>query len=69
VVDFGKLLKRGKKLLDENGDKVASAVDKATDLVDDKTKGKYHDKLEQVDDAAEKLDKTAPTATPKAADG
>jgi hypothetical protein len=58
MVDFGKLAKRAKKLVDDKGDKIASGVDKATDFVDGKTKGKYHDNLEKVDDAAEKLDKT-----------
>jgi hypothetical protein len=69
MVDFGKLLKRGKKLVDEHGDKVASAVDKATDLVDEKTKGKYRDKLEKVDQAAEKLDKSDAQDTADTAEG
>jgi hypothetical protein len=59
MVDFGKLLKRGKKLVDEHGDQVASAVDKATDLVDGKTKGKYRSQLDKVDQAAQKLDNPA----------
>jgi hypothetical protein len=45
---------KAKDLAAEHGDKVVQGVDKATDLVDDKTKGKYTDKLQQVDDAAEK---------------
>ena len=58
MVDFGKLAKKAKKLVDEKGDKIAAGVDKATDLVDGKTKGKYHDKLEKLDSAAENLDKS-----------
>jgi hypothetical protein len=59
VVDFGKLAKKARGLVDEHGDQIAKAVDKATDAVDKKTKGKYADQLEKVDAAAEKLDKSA----------
>jgi hypothetical protein len=58
VVDFGKLMKKAKGLADEHGDKISDAVDKATDLVDKKTKGKHAAQLQKLDDAAEKLDKT-----------
>ena len=37
-------------LADEHGDKVTGAVDKATDFVDDKTKGKYTAHLDKVND-------------------
>ena len=57
MVDFGKLVKKAKGLADQHGDKISGAVDKATDLVDKKTKGKHADKLQKLDDAAEKLDK------------
>jgi hypothetical protein len=43
-----------KDLAAQHGDKVAGGVDKATDFVDDKTKGKYTDKLQQIDDAVDK---------------
>lgn len=62
MVDFGKLAKKAKKLVDENGDKISKAVDKVTDVVDDKTKGKYTEKLDKVDGLAEQLDKTQPEA-------
>jgi hypothetical protein len=58
MVDFGKLAKKAKGLADTQGDKIAKAVDKATDAIDDKTKGKYKDKLTRVDDLAKKLDKS-----------
>lgn len=58
MVDFGKLVKKAKGLADQHGDKIADAVDKATDVIDDKTKGKHADKLAKVDELAEKLDKT-----------
>jgi MT0933-like antitoxin protein len=60
MVDFGKLAKKAKGLADTQGDKISSAVSKSTDFVDKKTKGKYSDKLEKVDEAAKKLDKRAP---------
>ncbi len=72
MVNLGKLAKRAKKLADKQGDKIAAAVDKTTDLVDKKTKGKYKDKLDKVDALAEKLDKSDKTdksgAAPAAAD-
>ena len=61
-MNLGKLAKTVKKVVDSKGDKIAAGVDKATDFVDKKTKGKFHDKLEKVDAAAEKLDKTTARA-------
>ena len=58
MVNLGKLAKKAKDLADKQGDKISSAVDKSSDLVDKKTKGKYSDKLEKVDGLAAKLDKT-----------
>jgi len=58
MVDIGKLAKKAKGLVDKRGDKIAAGIDKATDFVDEKSKGKYHDKLEKVDEMAQKLDKT-----------
>lgn len=81
MVNLGKLAKTVKKVVDEKGDKIASGVDKATGFVDKKTKGRFHDKLEKVEDMAHKLDKTkdkdggagepddpTPPPTPPAAD-
>lgn len=58
MVNLGKLAKKAKDLADKKGDKIAAAVDKTTDLVDKKTKGKFTDKLNKVDEMAKKLDKT-----------
>ena len=58
MVNLGKLAKKVKGVVDTKGDKIAAGVGKATDFVDKKTKGKYADKLQKVDDLAEKLDKT-----------
>lgn len=46
---------KAKGAAEGHGDKIADGVDKATDLVDDKTGGKMHDQLEKVDDMADKL--------------
>jgi MT0933-like antitoxin protein len=50
-----KLLRRGRDTATEHGDTITSGVDKATDVVDDKTGGKYADHTQKVDDAAERL--------------
>ena len=42
MVNLGKLAKKAKDIADKQGDKIAKAVDKTTDVVDKKTKGKYH---------------------------
>jgi hypothetical protein len=52
---FKKNKSKGQELLSQHGDKVVEGVDKATDVVDDKTGGKYTGQLDQVDDAAKKL--------------
>ena len=55
---FDKFKDKAKDLVENQGDKIADGVDKATDFIDDKTGGKYTDKLEKVDEMAAKLDKT-----------
>jgi len=42
-----------KKFADEHDDQVDQAIEKAGDLVDDKTGGKYADKVDKVQDVAE----------------
>jgi hypothetical protein len=50
-----------KNLLSKNADKVDTAIDKAGDIVDSKTKGKYAQHVDKVQDAAKNaLDKNAP---------
>lgn len=47
-------------LADQHGDEAKQALDKAADVADDKTGGKYTDKIETgVDKAAEAIDKMA----------
>jgi hypothetical protein len=66
--NLNKLADKAKDVADKSGDKIAAGVDKVTDKIDEKTGGKYHDKLEKVDELASKLDKDkdkggdAPTA-------
>lgn len=44
-----------KKALDGKQDEAADAIDKAADLLDDKTKGKHTDKIDTVADKAKDL--------------
>jgi hypothetical protein len=43
-----------KGLFSQNADKVDAAIDKAGDIVDDKTQGNYKDTVDKVQDAAKK---------------
>ncbi|MFC8178553.1 MULTISPECIES: antitoxin [Nocardiaceae] len=45
---------KGKELAAENSDKIEDVVDKAGDFIDDKTGGKYADKVDKVQEAAKK---------------
>lgn len=58
-----KNIDKAKALAEKNAAKIASGVDKVTDTVDKKTKGKYSDHLKKVDDAAKKFAKEPATAT------
>lgn len=54
-------LDKVKNLLARNADKVDTAIDKAGDVVDKKTQGKYTDTVDKVQDAAKKaVDKSNP---------
>jgi len=46
------LFDKAKKLAQGNKDKIADGVDKATDVVDDKTGGEHTEHLDKVDGAA-----------------
>ena len=48
-------INKAKRLAEKNAEKIAKGVDKATDTVNKKTKGKYADKLQKVDEAANKF--------------
>lgn len=45
-------LDKAKDLLSQNADKVEAAIDKAGDLVDDKTDGKFSSVVDKAQDAA-----------------
>ena len=54
-------LDKMKNLLSKNADKVDTAIDKAGDIVDQKTQGKYTQHVDKVQDAAKKaVDKSNP---------
>ncbi len=54
-------LDKAKDLLSQNADKVDAAIDKAGDLVDEKTQHKYADTVDKVQDAAKQaVDKLNP---------
>ncbi|MFT6292174.1 MAG: hypothetical protein ACJAR2_002789 [Ilumatobacter sp.] len=44
-----------KNMANKNKRKVATGVDKATDVIDKKTDGKHTDNLQEADDAADKI--------------
>ena len=46
------LFDRAKELADKHADKVEGAIDKVADVVDEKTGGKYADKIDKGVDAA-----------------
>jgi hypothetical protein len=52
---FKKNKDKGQALLEQHGDKVVQGVDKATDLADQKTEGKYSEHLQKADDTVEKF--------------
>ena len=54
-------LDKVKSLASKNADKVETAIDKAGDIVDQKTQGKYASQVDKAQDAAKKaVDKTDP---------
>jgi hypothetical protein len=54
-LDVDKIRDKVGDLADEHGEKVEGAIDKAADFVDDKTKGKHKDKIEQAAGKAKDL--------------
>lgn len=48
------LFDKAKDLLAKNSDKVEAAIDKAGDIVDQKTQGKYAEHVDKVQEAAKK---------------
>ena len=59
-------LDKAKDLLSKNADKVDTVIDKAGDLVDKKTQGKYASTVDKVQDAAKKAlaDQSGQPGTP-----
>ncbi|MBY4400878.1 antitoxin [Rhodococcus fascians] len=48
------MVDKGKNLAAENADKIDDVVEKAGDFIDNKTGGKYADKIDKVQEAAKK---------------
>ncbi|MDV8024447.1 antitoxin [Rhodococcus sp. IEGM 1330] len=48
------IVDKGKDLAAENSDKIDDVVEKAGDFIDNKTGGKYADKVDKVQDAVKK---------------
>jgi hypothetical protein len=57
---FDKLRRKGTSAVDEHGDKIGQGVDKAADVADDKTGGRYGEQIdtgtEKTKDALDSLD-------------
>ena len=49
------ILDKAKELLSQNAETVGQAIDKAGEFVDDKTKGKYSDTIQKVQEEAKKV--------------
>lgn len=49
------ILNKIKGMLSKNANQVDDAIDKAGDFIDDKTKGKYADKVDKAQDVAKDL--------------
>lgn len=47
-------LDRAKKLIAKNDEQVKKVIDKAADVADKRTKGKHHDKIENIAEKASK---------------
>lgn len=60
-------LDKAKDLLAKNSDKVDTAIEKAGDMLDSKTQGKYVDQVNKAQDAAKNaVDKQAQAGNPPA---
>jgi len=56
-------LDKAKEVLSENADKVEAAIDKAGDIIDEKTQGKFKEAVDKVQETANSaVDKTAEAA-------
>ncbi|WP_084759397.1 antitoxin [Nocardia mangyaensis] len=63
------LLGKGKDTVEQNADKINDAVDKAGSFIDEKTGGKYSDKIEKGKEAAKKVVPPQPGTDPGPAAG
>ncbi|MFF5298632.1 antitoxin [Streptomyces sp. NPDC013161] len=64
--DLGKLKDKAEEIAEEHGDKIADGLEKAGDLVDEKTDGKHS---EQIDTAVDKAQDLVERLAAQAAEG
>ncbi|WP_327401625.1 antitoxin [Streptomyces sp. NBC_01288] len=64
--DLGKLKDKAEEIAEDHGDKIADGLEKAGDLVDEKTDGKHS---EQIDTAVDKAQDLVARLAAQAADG
>ncbi|MEV8537730.1 antitoxin [Streptomyces sp. NPDC051572] len=64
--DLGKLKDKAEEIAEEHGDKIADGLEKAGDVVDEKTDGKHS---EQIDTAVDKAQDLVERLAAQAADG
>lgn len=64
--DLGKLKDKAEEIAEEHGDKIADGLEKAGDLVDEKTEGKHS---EQIDTAVDKAQDLVERLAAQAAEG
>jgi hypothetical protein len=61
--DLGKLKDKAEEIAEEHGDKISDGLEKAGDLIDEKTDGKHSDQIDTaVDKAQGLLDRLAENA-------
>ena len=53
--DLGKLKDKAEEIAEDHGDKIADGLEKAGDLVDEKTDGKHSEQIDTAVDKAQRL--------------
>ncbi|BBZ77656.1 kanamycin biosynthetic protein [Mycolicibacterium anyangense] len=59
---------KAKEVLSQNADKVEAAIDKAGDIIDEKTQGKFSEAVDKVQDAAKSAVEKGAEAVKKTTD-
>ncbi|MEW1826577.1 antitoxin [Streptomyces sp. NPDC088196] len=53
--DLGKLKDKAEEIAEDHGDKIADGLEKAGDLIDEKTDGKHSEQIDTAVDKAQRL--------------